>query len=318
MGERETSPLPQLQTILVATDLSPTSNAALRVAAELAVTHHSRLIIAHVIERPDTHASGIFDYSVETGIMADADAALREAVSHLPGEFTTALVDVRLLHGRALPELLRLAGQSRVDLLVTGTHGRAGLDQIVLGSIAEKLARKAPCPVLVVRPDFHDAHFSRPLVAVDFSDDAARAVRRGLELCQRFGLRKLALLHVYEVPTRYLKEGVTPQEASERVREQVEQTAREWLEKFSGQHDGITLELTLQAGTPATAIPEFAVANETDLIMMGTRGRTAAARMLMGAVSEKVLRSARVSLWAERSERHTQDFFDALREWFTP
>ncbi|MGE0431276.1 MAG: universal stress protein [Planctomycetota bacterium] len=309
--------VPALQTVVVATDLSQASHAALRVAAEIAVRNGSKLIIAHVIERPDTHAADVFDHGVESEIMADADSALREAVSHLPGEFTTHLVDIRLLHGRALPELLKLAGNSRADLLVTGTHGRDGIDTLVLGSIAEKLARKAPCPVLVVKPDFHETHFSRPMVAVDFSDDAVRAVRRGLQLCQAFGLTRLALLHVYDVPQRYIKPGITPQQAAEAVRAHVQETGTTWLDHFSGQHSGITLELTLQAGSPGTAIPEFALAHGTDLIVMGTRGRTAAARMLLGSVTERVLRAACVSVLAERTAQQSQDFFDALREWFS-
>ena len=147
--------------IAVATDLSPSSQAALRLALALAAPLGAEVTLLHALE-PTAIPPGLEAFALE-GMPSGWDERLTRArrdhaersldelaakASSLPSRIKT-----RLIIG-ALPEAItdQLAPLG-IDLLVVGTHGRRGLARFFLGSVAEKLLRSASCPVLVVHPD---------------------------------------------------------------------------------------------------------------------------------------------------------------------
>jgi len=142
--------------ILCPTDFSEPAFVALKRAEELARHFAAELIVAHVIPTlpgphlfPDPQASFNFDvplYQQELAIKAEQ--MLRDLVSHQVGQGvrTKDLVST----GEVAPEILRIAHQERVDLIVIASHGLTGGRRLVHGSVAEKVVRQATCPVMII------------------------------------------------------------------------------------------------------------------------------------------------------------------------
>ena len=142
--------------ILCPTDFSEPAFAALKRAEELARHFSAELIVAHVIPPvpgphsfPDPQASFKFDvplYQQELSI--HAEKMVKELVSHqVASEVRTRDL---VTTGEAAPEILRIAHQERVDLIVIASHGLKGWRRLVHGSVAEKVVRQAACPVLTI------------------------------------------------------------------------------------------------------------------------------------------------------------------------
>lgn len=138
--------------ILVATDFSPHAVNALRLAGELAKQSAAALQIVHVYDVvPYTLPEGmpVFD----GGQMARIRDELGQQLRKLAGEAQRSgvqSVDSALVEGQASAEIVRHAQEGQFDLIVMGTHGRGGFAHLLLGSVAERVVRKASCPVLVV------------------------------------------------------------------------------------------------------------------------------------------------------------------------
>jgi nucleotide-binding universal stress UspA family protein len=133
-------------------DFSPCSREALRVAAEFARERSASLVLAHVWEPPKWSTGEIQVAPEVIQDMVDAEEAQLEAWKATAKEFGAREVGTRFLTGVAWDAILALLKDDpAIDLVVMGTHGRTGLKHVLLGSVAEKVVRHAPCPVLVVR-----------------------------------------------------------------------------------------------------------------------------------------------------------------------
>lgn len=137
--------------ILTATDFTAPSERAVRVATELATTYKASLTILYVFENPRglyTNTALYSDDMVEP-VLEDAESRLSELLSSISKEISEATARIR--QGNPHEEILSAARESGVDLIVIGTHGRTGIARAVLGSVAEKVVRLSPVPVLTVR-----------------------------------------------------------------------------------------------------------------------------------------------------------------------
>jgi nucleotide-binding universal stress UspA family protein len=141
-----------LKTILVPSDFSECSDAALRYGLELARRFDARLHILHVVQDPLTQPWAAEGFSAPLFDMVEkwqneAKARLATAVPAADANRVTIAATIAW----PFAEILRYAEEQEVDLIVMGTHGRGGVTHMLLGSIAEKVVRRAPCPVLTVR-----------------------------------------------------------------------------------------------------------------------------------------------------------------------
>jgi len=140
--------------ILIATDLSDTSERALDTALQLARAHGSALHLVHVIRDPATEPWAVDAFGV------DFDALLEHVHSRAQREVTARVERLtlpggkraRVLVGAPAAEILRYAKAIGADLIVVGSHGRRSIQQVFLGSVADRVLHEASCPVLVVRP----------------------------------------------------------------------------------------------------------------------------------------------------------------------
>jgi universal stress protein A len=143
--------------ILVPLDFGVASEAALTYAKELATKFGARLFLLHIVEDPT--ATGVWTPDIYLAasaelrerLLADAKQRVESALSGGERERFQATADVRL--GTAADGIGSFAREKTIDLIVMGTHGRRGLAHMFLGSVAERVVRTAPCPVLTVRGD---------------------------------------------------------------------------------------------------------------------------------------------------------------------
>lgn len=141
------------KTILLGTDCSPAGKQALVVATSLARDTGARLIIAHVSESELHPVGELFN---EEPKATPKETAQLEAI--LPTD-SSVVYEHRLLFGepgsvsvvKPADELLKLAREAHVDMIVIGTHGRSGLGRMLIGSVAEQVVRGATCPVVTVK-----------------------------------------------------------------------------------------------------------------------------------------------------------------------
>jgi nucleotide-binding universal stress UspA family protein len=135
------------KTILFATDFSPASKVAFEVAAALARDYRARLIALHVIEPTQM---GFSEFNAYIGPDEDKGRAM-ELLQALKAPSATVTIEHRLLEGASAAVIAETAEETAADLIVMGTHGRSGLTRLVMGSVAEEVLRRAPCPVLTIR-----------------------------------------------------------------------------------------------------------------------------------------------------------------------
>ncbi len=143
---------PDIKRILVALDFSATSRRALDQAAEIALRFDASLHLLHVCARPVLLAAAMggqgmraAERSLELGV--NAEAQLAEIARRMRG--LRVSTEVRFGHPASL--IVETATAQDADLIVMGTHGHGALRGIVLGSVAERVVKSAPCPVLTVR-----------------------------------------------------------------------------------------------------------------------------------------------------------------------
>jgi len=135
--------------ILVPIDFTPTSSAALEAAATLARGSGGRLLIVHVLEHQGLSENLV--YSIVHPHLS-AEELTKQLRTVLPSDKNIPY-EHRLLRGAPIDGILDLAESEHVDLIVLGTHGRLGIDRVLLGSVAEAVVRRAKCPVLAVKAD---------------------------------------------------------------------------------------------------------------------------------------------------------------------
>ncbi|RMG47540.1 MAG: universal stress protein [Acidobacteria bacterium] len=147
--------MPRWRTILVPVDFSEHSRHGLETARDIARETGGRLVLVHVV--PDllpTFVPDIAGFSDGELLHAAVERARRELEGFAPpgGLDAPGGVERRVEAGTVHAEIVRVAGEVGADLIVIATHGRTGARHLLLGSVAERVVRTAPCPVLVVKP----------------------------------------------------------------------------------------------------------------------------------------------------------------------
>lgn len=224
----------------------------------------------------------------------EIDRELREQVSSPLAEGMD--VPLVLREGDPVSEILAEAKAMAADLVVMSTHGRSGFDRFTLGSVAYKVLRKSPCPVLVVpaQPAAAAAPFQgyrRVICATDFSDDSGRALDFAVSIAERAGSR-LTLAHVVEVAENpEVLEGESPLAL---VRRERIAKAHERLCALVAAHQGRgpVIDETVRLGRAYNELLALAKEASADLLVLGVRGRGAIDLTLFGSTTNQVVRGA--------------------------
>lgn len=275
--------------ILCPVDMSDTSALTLQHAALLATWFNSTVTVLHVVNPVVVPAT---DWSRPPGGMPPilTDEEQRELLAEINKLAATAglsHVEVIVEHGPPANQILERARTMPADVVVIGTHGVGGFQSLVLGSVAEKVLRKATCPVLTIPPRAHATSslpFKRILCPVDFSESAQAACDLALSLAE--GRAELTLLHAFEWPSEEIGP-FTP----EYRREQEERAAKQ-LQEWIPQSIARPPRIQLAPGKAYREILRVAAEERADLIVMGVHGRNALDLMLFGSTTNQVVRRA--------------------------
>jgi len=274
--------------ILVPTDFSPPSDAALSYARLLARTFDASLHLLHVIGTHSTPPQATADSRDRV------PAALRDLRSRLTADDRSP--DVAVLAVEApdpAAQIVRTARSMDASLIVMGTHGRGGIARVLMGSVAEKVVRTAPCPVFTTNGALRAPAkgFRRILVPADFSAPSDAALHCARRLAAGFAA-SVHLLHVLTEVSASSSELFVSEPPEARSIRLID--ARDRLKHRIAADDRVTLRVTSEVifGSPAQIIVDYAADNYFDLIVMGTHGRTGMAHLLVGSVAERVVRTA--------------------------
>ncbi len=280
--------------LLVPTDFSAPSDAALAHARTLAGAFGAELHVLHLIDNVFLHAVVSDPRAIEIA----AERSLRDRVSDDDRRKFQTTVAVEHSDTPA-DEIVSYARTHNINLIVMGTHSRSGLSHAVIGSVAEQVVRLAPCPVLTIRevPTASgpaSAGIVRVLVPTDFTAASDAALTCGRRLAAGFGA-SLHLLHILDDFSGAAALGAEfhvmdpPEARTARVTD-----AQERLAHRMGAHDTEAASATTEVivGRSAETIVKYAAEGGFDLIVMGTHGRRGIAHLLMGSVAEHVIRHA--------------------------
>lgn len=148
----------RIQKILAAVDFSSHSDVVLRYAQELGRACSAETIVCHVIAKADMLSQlppmgeGYFPPNYEELERTAADEEARKAIKSAGLERAR----IEIVAGNPYVEIVQLAQRENADLIIIGTHGRGAIAHMLLGSVAEKIVRKSPCPVLTVHDGEHE------------------------------------------------------------------------------------------------------------------------------------------------------------------
>jgi nucleotide-binding universal stress UspA family protein len=286
----------QLKRILFPTDYSRCSDDALLRALWLAELYHAELHNVHALLPLDYDPWNATHHLPDLAhIQQQIDALLPEATDPgQKGRFETVPLITATVRGVAqAPAILTYAREHDIDLIVMGTHGRRGINHLMLGSVAEEVVRMSSCPVLTVRAtDTPLAPIRQILVPLDFSDFSSRALTAARHIASDVGASIRALHVIEEVlhPSFY----VTGQTSLTSWYPEIEATSVKEMQKLADNAGGpdVPLEYHVKEGRSAVDIVSFAKRNDIQLIVMASHGLTGIEHFLLGSVTEKVVRMA--------------------------
>lgn len=246
----------QIRSVLVATDFSAGSDAALHHALALARQLNSKIVLAHV-QAPNSFAAA--------GVPAAGPDPAQQPRAQLKalvrsGIFEDTEPEVLVGTGATWDTLARMIQENSIDLMVLGTRGRTGLGKLLLGSVTEQALRSAPCPVLSVGPRLAETagprtQFQRIVFATDFGPESLTALPWAIYLA-RESQASLSLLHVIDFA-----------DGSPQYRGEVLRRLEELVPHGEGQ--GLQLQYAVETGTPAEGILKFANERGADLVVLG-------------------------------------------------
>lgn len=280
----------EYKTIVVGTDFSRFAEGGVAAAVSMGDRFGARRVhLVHVSPEPpvvpllDPRGQSVFE-------RAKQDAEKRLDALEIPRTSTWVTREVRL--GSPARELSRAAEALGADLLVVSSHGHGGLARLVLGSVASSLIRVSTTPVLVVRDEGPPERFGRILAAVDLSP-ISRSVLLNAVSVAHASQGELGVLSLFE-------HAILAQDPDDLLphylsREEVDALAAEHKEELEKLIErcpsaGIDIEINVEGRGPASArILEHANQSGADLIVMGTSGRNAWHRMILGSTANHVL-----------------------------
>jgi nucleotide-binding universal stress UspA family protein len=286
--------------IVCPVDFSGSSARALAYAAALSRWHQAEITVLHVhqIQVSPLLTVGPYMGPVTPAVLSEAERAqLEAALTRFATSDATrdVMVKTALVEDVNVPStILSHVDAMRPDLVVMGTEGHSGLERLMLGSVAERVLRRATCPVVTVpanvRRGLSPDSIREVLCPIDFSPSSAAALEWAAAWAAKAKAR-LTALHVVEMPPEASDPPLSEYVA---LRDRMLQDARQAME--SALSDSIrqscTVDEQLVVGRPGHEILRLAEARSADLVVMGVRGRGGVDLAVFGSATHQVVRRA--------------------------
>jgi nucleotide-binding universal stress UspA family protein len=280
----------QIERVLCPVDFSEFSARAYDYAQSLARHYHARLYLQHVVD----FTLPSYAYYADASYIADLFERVRNDARSQLEEFAKRPTGhgpppERVLHeGVPTKSILSFAEEQRVNLIVIGSHGLKGVDRVALGSVTEKVLRKASCSVLVVRKPEHDfvspgseqdpIQLRKLLLCTDFSEYSRRALEHAVSIAAEYDAELTVLYVLEDMPASVDFESVTKPLLA-RLEGAITPDVRERC----------TIKPLVRIGKPYLEILQQAAEAQTDAVIMGVRGRNALDLAVFGSTAHRVI-----------------------------
>ena len=278
-----------MKRILVPTDFSECANYALSLASEIAVKNNAKLLVLHSVEHPfaggiDPTGASVFqpfdDGLIET-LLERGRSNLDELISTLeiPIEEITHLVEI----GHPSDLIIDKIREFSIDLVVMGTHGASGITEMFVGSNAEKIVRRANCPVITLKSPIKLQDIRKIAFASDFSSLSENAMA-ALKRMQHVLDATIDFVRI-NTPNNFQREALTKRHMDDLVtREMFLKASLHSYNDFS-EEEGLL---------------NFAEERQSDMIGMITHGRTGLNHLMAGSIAEDVVNHTDIPVWTMR------------------
>lgn len=288
----------RLANILVAIDFSDCSRAALVQAVRIAAWNNAKLHLLHVIEPlVITNLAAALHTeakNLQEQICQQARAKLIAWLEEIGGRG-----EIAVAVGIPIQEVLARVRAVGADLLVAGARGSSAPTHGA-GTLATKLARKAPTKVLLIS-ERGTAPFRKIVACVDFSPTSSLVVEQAMRVAAREG-GQIHCLHVFNPPWEQLHYLAPTPEAAPDFQKQFTDALQGRLEAFVGRHEGFDLQCVLfPCSSCGRGIVQYARQVNADLVILGTHGQTTLRYLVMGSTAERLLRELPCSVLTVRS-----------------
>ncbi|AWK04276.1 universal stress protein UspA [Flavobacterium crocinum] len=265
-----------MKRILVPTDFSEHAEDALKVAAQIAKKSNSEIIILHMLELPhQTNDAILGGISIPESMlfMKKANEMLDQVSEkhYLDGIEVTEIVKMdKPIHG-----ITQISKEHDVDLIVMGSHGSSGVEELLIGSNTEKVVRNSEIPVLVIKKDISNFNAANVVFASDFSEEAKKPFEKLLNFTKLFNSK----IHLVNICT---PNSFKPTHSAEKA-------INEFVDQFNINNytTQIYNDTNIEKG-----IINFANRINADIIGMCTHGRTGFAHFFNGSISEGLVNHA--------------------------
>jgi nucleotide-binding universal stress UspA family protein len=286
------------RTLLVPLDGSELAERALPYATSLATASGGKVILVRVaLAAPPATLDGAGWEADQSAAIAEAEQYLAQVAGRLRGRVT---VETQVPYGRATPSILDAIVESSPDAVVMATHGRTGLQHLLVGSVAEGVIAGSAVPVFVVyaRPgeapqSQFDPGRARVVVPLDGSPFAEASLATAVELVGPNG--ELVLVTVVEPPDKVLRDefGRTISYLDQQE-EALSREARDYLHmivaRLANTYPGLRVSVDVRLGEAAPGVIVAAVDRAADVVVMASHGRTGIPRAVFGSVTGAVVR----------------------------
>ena len=261
-----------MKRILVPIDFSKYSEEALKVAAQIARKNKSEIILLHLLELPHQGGDTMSTGSSIPEIIFYKNAAIGNLEELMDADYLKGIYVSEATKFEKVPEgILEVSKTNQVDLIVMGSHGTSGFEELLVGSNAEKVVRLSEIPVLVVKRNAGDFRAQNLVFASDFSKEIRKPFQKMLEFAKIFD------------SNLYLVMICTP--SSFRTTQVAEKIMHDFVADFDIENYSTHVynDANIEKG-----IFNFANSVEADLIAIGTHGRTGLSHFFNGSIGEDV------------------------------
>lgn len=284
-----------MKTILVPFDFSEEADNAFEFAKELAAKIKGHLKLLHVIEIPSSHSHsfstigevGMGGEEINNVFMIELVEKRKKQVKDLEEKYKDApfKFSTKLSFGNPYAGISKEVGHINADLIIMGSRGTSGIEELLIGSNTEKVVRHAKCPVITIKEKVLPSQIKNIIFASDFTEDNKVIIRHLKKLQEILG----AEMHLVKINTPSLFEN--SKHSMKKMKEFVQQH----------QLSQTTLEI-YNSDSEEEGIIEYAEENNMDMIAMATHGRTGFMHLISGSIAEDVVNHAKRPVWTMRTK----------------
>ena len=265
-----------MKRILVPMDFSEYAENALKAAAFFAKKNNAEIFLLHLLELPSQMSDAITTGSSVPEVMLFIDKAndfLQKATEQPYLEGITISTSVQF--EKAFNGIMSFTKSNKIDLIIMGSHGTSGIEELLIGSNAEKVVRLSEIPVLVLKKDINELHFDNFVFASDFSEETKEPFQKMIDFAEVFNA-KLFLVMIS-----------TPNSFKNTV--DAEKKMKKFIKNFEIQNYSLHIfnDTNIENG-----IINFSKKVNANLIGLCTHGRTGLAHFFNGSISEDIVNHA--------------------------